>query len=458
MTHGVRGTLAPLAVSFAVASLVGLGCGGESPEASDAGAWSGTIDTSEGGRVTVENTGGGAWERDTVPARRTLLVGEAGISGGSEATTFGDIIGLAVDGRGRIFVGDRMSSTVRAFGPDGTHLGLVGGEGRGPGEFRWPDGLEFGPGGWLYVAELGGITVMGNPAGGRLPTHQIDVWRTVAYPQIYRPFRVTCDGTVYYPHDEMDPTRHFYLRYRRDGMLRDTVPVPRLSGLPDSVPFFVNQEGGHMLRGVDHPPLAAIPSWDVTPSGRLLLGEARRYRLLAVAPKGDSVRVVRRTSARRPIPEAVRRESAQALRARLDTLPVAADEVFGLPEAVADVELPRRYPAHGDVRTSASGRIWVERPPIPGRPDVTRYDVFDRRGVYLGALIVPDRFDDGRGYTLARSRPRPIFTDSAVYGVVVDSVTGVQQVARFSYELPAREDGAPPPPARPCTGEPSPSE
>lgn len=38
----------------------------------------------------------------------------------------------------------------------------------------------------------------------------------------------------------------------------------------------------------------------------------------------------------------------------------------------------------------------------------------------------------------------------AVSGVVTDSVTGVQRIARYSYEHPEREEGAPPPPADPC--------
>ena len=426
------------------------GCPEPTGENDRTARWSGSVDTAADGTVVVENAGGGAWEQDTVRARRTLLLGETGISGGEEATTFGDIVGLAVDADGRIYVGDGISNTVRAYGPDGRHLGLVGGEGRGPGEFRVPDGLTFGPGGRLYVAELDGITVMADASGDGLRSRQIGSWRTVTYPQIYRPFRVACDGTVYYPHDESDPQRHLYLRFARNGALRDTVVVPPLAGLPDSVPFYVSGRGGRMLRGIDHPPLSAIPSWDVTPAGNLVVGEARRYRMLEVAPDGDTLTVVRRRDGRRPIPGRVRRESTEAVGRRIDTLPVPPNEVFGLPDSVAMAELPRHYPAHGLLRSSTGGRIWVERPPLPDRQSVTAWDVFDREGLYLGTVLVPGRFDPGRGYTLARRRPRPLFTDDAVYGVVKDSVTGVQRVARFSYHLPEREDGAPSPPKPGC--------
>ncbi|MDP2498793.1 MAG: hypothetical protein Q8W44_12500, partial [Candidatus Palauibacterales bacterium] len=292
----------------------------------------------------VRNTGGGAWQQDTVRARRTLLVGETGIRGGAEATTFGEIIGLAVDRDGRIFVGDRIGSTVRAYGSDGSHLGLVGGEGKGPGEFRWPEALAIGPEGRLFVAEIGGVTVMASPAPGEIPTEQVRSWQPVARPQAYRPLRVTCGGRVYFPHQENRPMRHFYLRVGSDGTLTDTVRVPGMPGVPPNVPWYrTGPGGGRMLGGVDHVPLGPTPSWDVTPEGRLLVGESSRYRLLMIAPGGDTVRAVRRRVERRAIPTQVRRESTEALRTRLDTLPVPVDDVNNLPDSVANLDLPSRY-------------------------------------------------------------------------------------------------------------------
>lgn len=459
MTPG-RGRWSRFVAALTLTGLAGFlgACGGGSENESQPGAWTGSVDTAASGRVSVENTGGGAWSEDTVRARRTLLIGETGVSAGSEATTFGDIIGLAVDDAGRVYVGDRHSNTVRAYGSDGEPLGLIGGEGQGPGEFRVPDGLAVGPRGRLYVAEVDGLTVMDSRPAEPLPTTQVDQWRPVTYLQVFRPLRVTCDGTVYYPHQEGDPEVYLYLRYEPDGTVRDTVRVPSLEGLPGGTPYVrTGPGGGPMVFGVDHVPLAPIPSWDVTAGGRLMIGESRRYRLLVLSPTGDTLRVVRRRIARRPIPETVRRESTEALRTRLDTLPVPVNEIQNLPQAVAEAELPMRYPAFLQVHAGLGGRAWVERPPLPGRPEATPYDVFDRTGVYLGTVVVPGRFDPGRGLTSGRMRPRPVFTDSAVYGVVVDSVTGVQKVARFSYQLPDPEEGAPSPPARPCDGSSVPS-
>lgn len=303
------------------------------------------------------------------------------------------------------------------------------------------------------MAETDGVTVMGSPAGGTLPKEQIDSWPTVTYPQVFRPLRVVCDGTVYYPHVDHDPTVQMYIRYGKDGTVRDTVLVPELEGLPPGVPGYrTGPGGGRMVPGVDHPPLAPVPSWDVTAAGNLLVGEAHRYRLLVLSSRLDTLRVVRRQVDRRSIPEEIRTDSAEALRTRLDTLPVPLEDVKQLPEDVATVEIPDRYAAHHEVRVGRDGRFWVKRPPLRNRSDTASFDVFDRSGVFLGTLLVPGRFDPGRGYTNARSRARPVFTDEAVYGVVKDSTTGVQRIARFSYELPEREDGAPGSPETGCSG------
>ena len=54
--------------------------------------------------------------------------------------------GLTTDDQGRIYVTDPEHSAVHVIAPDGTLRTLVR-----DARLRWPDGLGFGPGGWLYV-------------------------------------------------------------------------------------------------------------------------------------------------------------------------------------------------------------------------------------------------------------------------------------------------------------------
>jgi hypothetical protein len=54
----------------------------------------------------------------------------------SGPTQFSRIVGLYLDRRGNVWVGDGGSAELRLFHPDGTHWKTMGGSGEGPGEFR----------------------------------------------------------------------------------------------------------------------------------------------------------------------------------------------------------------------------------------------------------------------------------------------------------------------------------
>lgn len=103
----------------------------------------------------------------------------------------------------------------------------------------------------------------------------------------------------------------------------------------------------------------------------------------------------------------------------------------GVPDEVRKGELPRVYPPLVWVHASADGRTWVKRWPRGGR---SFYDVFDAEGVYLGVVVVPALFED---------EPAPVFTTGAVYGVVRDADTGVQQVVKLTFKEPGVEPNAP---------------
>lgn len=60
---------------------------------------------------------------------------EAGAEGDDDVI-FGVISGLDVDAAGNVYVADRQLNLVSKFSPDGEHLGPLGREGDGPGEYR----------------------------------------------------------------------------------------------------------------------------------------------------------------------------------------------------------------------------------------------------------------------------------------------------------------------------------
>ena len=67
---------------------------------------------------------------------------------------------VAVEGTGRILVGDMHDSRVYAFAADGSLLRTIGRQGRGPGEFERIEAIYSGPGDTLFVfdSELGRIS------------------------------------------------------------------------------------------------------------------------------------------------------------------------------------------------------------------------------------------------------------------------------------------------------------
>ena len=68
---------------------------------------------------------------------------------------FGPIAQIAVNGNGEILVSESpRSPLVHVFESDGTYLSQVGGQGRGPGEFRYLSGAAIGAADSVYLWEL----------------------------------------------------------------------------------------------------------------------------------------------------------------------------------------------------------------------------------------------------------------------------------------------------------------
>ncbi len=90
------------------------------------------------------------------------------IGGDEEDVIFGLIEDALVDKEGRVYLLDTVLNTVYLMGPDGEIIGNLGGEGDGPGEFRFAREMVFLPEGTLGIMEMmpGKVVVVdfaGNP-------------------------------------------------------------------------------------------------------------------------------------------------------------------------------------------------------------------------------------------------------------------------------------------------------
>lgn len=84
------------------------------------------------------------------------LVGTIGTLDGPPATLIGELVGVLIDNRDRIYFLDAAYKEIRAFTHEGRFLSAAGRSGSGPGEFRDPRALGFAPGGEeLLVGDLG---------------------------------------------------------------------------------------------------------------------------------------------------------------------------------------------------------------------------------------------------------------------------------------------------------------
>ena len=74
---------------------------------------------------------------------------------GSAAGEFEVAIGVAVDGKGRLFVADQFNHRIQIFSAEGEFLGTWGKRGSGPGQFDRPSDVTFDEAGRIYVADFG---------------------------------------------------------------------------------------------------------------------------------------------------------------------------------------------------------------------------------------------------------------------------------------------------------------
>ena len=98
---------------------------------------------------------------DTVPTLVGTVDLEIGAEGGEAPYLFGRVSGLAADAEGRIFVADAQADEIRVFDRDGVFAYAFGGAGQGPGELGSPCCLSFGPGGLLWVRDVGNSRYQG---------------------------------------------------------------------------------------------------------------------------------------------------------------------------------------------------------------------------------------------------------------------------------------------------------
>ncbi len=371
---------------------------------------------------------GVAQQADTI---RLPLRWEIAEGGAAVAESLGVLSGIAVDARGNVYVSDRGATKVWVFDSLGRSQRGIGRKGEGPGEFTSPTGLAVGPDGRLWVRDVTRVSRFApDPATGRLTRFETSFngppmgdWMSA------RASRFTADGDFTYPEFNVmfrDPAKARtgrFLVMGPDGAMRDSIVVPTFANAPASTARVqISANSGRMVNGLNHVPFAPLPVYDVTPRRTLLLGDATSYVIREVDRDGKLVREYKRAIAPERIPAGERRDSLNALKARIDSLQWPKDQVQGVPADVWALRLPETYPPYMAVYAGLDGRVWVRRWVARGESRSV-FDVFEADGRFRAVVEVPREI---------AALPTPSLSLEGIAAIGVDRETGAFTILRFA--------------------------
>ena len=326
------------------------------------------VDTLPGHVVSVTSPGPTAWA-DTTSGWQLV---PAGVIGG-ETGTPGELIdpqSIAVDGAGRIYVSDSKPEIIKVFGSDGKFLHTIGREGEGPGEFKN-----------AYIGVHGSKLVVHDPGLSRTTVFDtsgalIKSWKTSCC--YYGSIGLDTAGrisilTMTTPEQNRSVN---YTRYTLDGTFVDTIFVPQAGERK----YWTVKQGKNnvMSTGIPGAPrMVSAPD----PFGGLLFGYSADYRIISSRNGRDTTAIFGRAWTAEPVSSAWRHATVERMIAQQGkNWPEGS-----LREAFREDEIPGTFPAFQGIAVDGAGNRWVQ---LAGGTDtnVTRLDVFDRAGRYLGPV------------------------------------------------------------------------
>lgn len=340
------------------------------------------VDTLEGGRTDVSNPDSHQAGTQGVPTLvEVLRIGSLD----DTCDAFGNVMSLAVDGDGRIYVADSQASEIRVFSPEGECVRTFGRSGEGPGEFSLLAGIAWQPPGFLWtidsVAER--MTVF-DSLGTVLATHPLRLGPAAAHPW---PMWVDGRGSLHV----WIPGFDRIVKYGTGPGLDSLESVPEPEQIPTREAYTeqatVGGIGLTVRRGIPHLPRIL---WTMNPAGNMWQANSSAFALHETTYGGDTLRTVR-----------LDREAPRLEGRERDSI---ADAI-----GIAARRLPERKRALEEIRTSPGGWVWVET-----EKGATRaWEVFDGRGHYVGRVASPVPIE---------KKPIPVFGADLVTGVTLDEL------------------------------------
>lgn len=339
--------------------------------------------------VPVVENASPAWPADSgwTLARKPIL--DLGSADAPPAYQFQVIVGAARLPDGGYVVADGRRNQLLFYDASGRSRATAGGPGAGPGEFRSIQGLTLtGDSVLVYDPLLGRLTVLGPDGAVRgtvqlAPTgndrHSVNSCafvgtldgRLVMVPQLFTPRRGGKKG-IYWDSAAI-------LAYGMGGTLLGKLAEPR------RMEMFTSSQGS-----------SAVPfgrRTGVTANGSSLFEtDTRTYEIHVYGGQGKLDRVIRRAWQPRPVTSADREKMIQFFVAR-SGMAENDPQVVSFRRMLESAPLPEHMPAVLRLIADSQGTLWAADYRLPWDTTSTRWSIFDPKGVWLGNLHTPDRFD-----------------------------------------------------------------
>lgn len=324
---------------------------------------------------------------NTVPTLFGTVDLEIGAETGEAPYLFGRVSGLAADAEGRIFVADAQADEIRVFDRDGVFQYAFGGAGQGPGELGNPCCLSFGPGGLLWVRDVGNSRYQGFDVRGGRHEYQASVPMRQRAPGLYAPLDFDEQGNLIDigarpdPDTELSLTVRLHLSATGDIVSQETFAEPDPGDAMHTVDrgTSVNQ-----VRMFLWQPFGARPLTAHGPD-RWAVALSSRYSVRLFRSGSDPLDIVRDPGPGIPLSAGERERAEDFLALQLRGTGVARNQ---LPFDIPDTKAPLQRLFFDRERN-----LWVELT-VPDSAD-READVFDPDGRYVGRRVWPAGVDLG---------------------------------------------------------------
>lgn len=331
-----------------------------------------TVDTLPGGIIEVMSPGPTAWADTSgwklVPDGEL----EGGIGSPGELINPGDV---AVGEDGTVYVADTDPAVIKVYDSTGAFVRTIGREGEGPGEFKV-----------AYLAVRGSHLLVQDPQVARASLFDtsgafIRSWGTSCC--FYGQPAIDEQGRVVVRAMNTPDMHASWVLYRYDtlGTMLDTLLLPEQEARPDN--WTIRQGGRNMMSMLV--PFSSQSRFNYRNAGGVIHGWSGEYRLVMSESGRDTLKVFGRAWTSEPLADERRdREYEERVRNIADNMD-GMDEI-DIRNQMDKGLMPSHLPAFEAMYQDPTGAVWVM---LDADSALTRFDVFDSTGVYLGRVNAP---------------------------------------------------------------------